>query len=95
MFREQTRKELCELAEGDRLPAMVEVRDSYGHKLRVIIQDGNICLSVVSKDGNRLVRAGVEFAGPGGGDIHRPLTKEALRLLALAMEVEGDLGAGR
>jgi hypothetical protein len=81
MFRKEARKELLRLAEEHtELPARVMVSDSYEDRLIICItQTGDIAVSTT--------RRGATFAGIGGGD-DRPLTKEALRLLALAMQAE-------
>ena len=80
MFRNQTRQQLADLAKRQDPKPEVRSIDSY---------DGTITM-VFSPSGDISLRTsprGVTFAGVGGGD-QRPLTREALIMLALALEAE-------
>ncbi|MEM9336902.1 MAG: hypothetical protein AAGA35_03545 [Patescibacteria group bacterium] len=90
MFRDQAREELLKLAEENYPPDDIKVEDSYGNTVRMTFPPGgDINLSIWSESGT----ADITLAGVGGGD-NRPLMKEALRLLALAMQREGNPGRG-
>jgi hypothetical protein len=80
MFRNQTRQQLVELAKRQDPKPEVRCADSY---------DGTIIL-VFNPSGDISLRTsprGVTFAGAGGGDF-RPKVREALIMLALALEAE-------
>jgi hypothetical protein len=81
MFRKAARKALMQLAEEQsELPEVIRVQDSKRSMLTLrSTRTGDISVTTSY--------CGVTFAGIGGDD-DRPLTKEALRLLALAMQVE-------
>lgn len=83
MTREEARDRLMQLAEaGEEETVRVSCEDSNREGQMQLVwdaQSGDLCLSVLP--------GGMTFAGVGGGD-HRPLIKEALRLLALAVREE-------
>lgn len=87
MFREKLREKICEVAKNHDVPklAMIEDSNREGKLFIRVSEGGDIGLKIVSADGNF---ADITFSGVGGGDIDRPLTKEALRLLALVMQEE-------
>ncbi len=91
MFREQTRRQLCDLAKNGPVPNRAKVSDSYYSTLSIgISNSGDISLEIAERYGHDTRLAGCTFVGVGGGD-DRPLTKEALRLLAIALQEEGDV----
>ena len=80
MLRKQIREELLRLAESGDWPQKVVDKDSDGQSFTLQTgTDGDLVFSI----GNRAIR----FVGAGGGD-NRPLTKEVLRMFAIALEAE-------
>lgn len=85
MFREKDLQELVRLAVDKAVPKYARTRDSYENTLCVSVnQSGDISLTITQE--NRGC-AGATFVGAGGGH-SSPLIKEALRLLALAIQQE-------
>jgi hypothetical protein len=80
MTRQQTRQHLVELAKSRDPKPEVHVKDSYDGFIRMVFTPhGDICMQTSPR--------GVTFAGAGGGDF-RPKVREALIMLALALEAE-------
>jgi hypothetical protein len=81
MFRKEARTALIRLASEVDPPPHVQQVDSYNNIMTIMVDPGTGDISLTTDP------VGVTFAGVSGGD-DRPLTKEALRLLALALQQE-------